>query len=267
LTFDIRSPMFDLPRIVKSGLVRHVDFHESLGSTSDQALALAARGELPAPLLVLAQRQTGGRGRGANRRWSAEGALTFSLVLEAATDVLPADERSQAALVAGLAVCEALEDLSRPAKWEVKWPNDVFAAGGKACGILCESVPGSRERLVVGIGINVNNACRGPGPAEVPDGAVAMIDLDGMSRDLTGVLLGILDRFDLRWSELLRDGFSPLAAAYRRRCLLTGKMLTVLAGGQRILGRCRGIDDHGALILQTEAGPQPLLAGTIESWQ
>ena len=64
--------MFDLPRIAAQ-VGGHVDYHETLGSTSDRALELAARGDLPLPLLVLAARQTGGRGRGTNRWWAAEG--------------------------------------------------------------------------------------------------------------------------------------------------------------------------------------------------
>ncbi len=282
--------MFQLPRILRSGLVKNVDFHESMGSTNDRAIELAARDELPLPLLVLTARQTAGRGRGASRWASAPGALTFSLLLEAVTHHLPPENRPRVALVAGLAVCEALEPLSPRADWRVKWPNDVFANGGKLCGILCESAPSDSRRLIVGIGINVNNSVvagtqgpgdrsqgpgarsQGPGDrsqdtGELLRGAVALVDLDGMARDLTEVLLSVLDRFELRWSELVAGKFTELASAYRRRCFLTGQTITVNTGSERLVGICRGIDNRGALVLATEAGPRTIVAGSIDTWE
>ena len=272
--------MFDLQRITRSGLVRHVDYHERLGSTSDRALELAARDELPLPLLVLAEQQSAGRGRGANRWWSAEGALTFSLLLEAPPEALPPETRSQAALVAGLAVCEALEGLAPRASWQVKWPNDVYVSGRKVCGILCESAPSNSQRLVVGIGVNVNNRIVGveelevgrqtseaaPQSGQVPAGATALIDVDLVPRDLTEVLLAVLDRFDYRYSALLAAGFRPLAGDYRRRCLLAGKTVTASMSGRRVVGVCRSIDDGGGLVLATESGSRTIIAGSIEAW-
>ncbi|MEX2177032.1 MAG: biotin--[acetyl-CoA-carboxylase] ligase [Pirellulaceae bacterium] len=264
---DQRNPghhaMFDVPRILRSGLVGHVDYHSSLGSTNDRALALAARDDAPLPLLVLTEQQTLGRGRGTNRWWSAAGAITFSLVLDAA-DALTAAERPRVALVAGLAVCEALESLVPRGQWQVKWPNDVLAGGGKVCGILCESVPGWPERLVVGVGINVNNSLE---KTPVPVAGKALIDLDGLARDLTQVLIAVLDRFDLRWSELLTGQFADLAAECRKRCFLTGKTLTVTSGRTKLVGRCQGIDERGALVLVTESGPRAIVAGSIDGWE
>jgi BirA family biotin operon repressor/biotin-[acetyl-CoA-carboxylase] ligase len=263
--------VFDVSRLCRSGLIGHVDFHATIGSTSDRALELAARDDVPLPLLVLAERQTGGRGRGTNRWWSSEGALTFSLVLDAAP--LSADQRPRTAIVGGLAVCEALAELAPRGQWQVKWPNDVYASGRKACGILCESTPGWAEHLVVGIGINVNNSIPGrqtggqqTGHTEQDAlrGAVAMIDLDARARDLTEVLLAVLDRFDLRWSELVAGKFAELAAAYRQRCLLTGKTIAVHSGAERHVGICRGIDGRGALVLATESGPRTIVAGSVD---
>lgn len=255
--------MFDLARVSAAGLVAHVDYHESLGSTSDRALELAAAGELPLPLLVLTERQTGGRGRGTNRWWSAEGALTFSLVLEAPPDSLPPTRWPLVALVAGLAVAEALQPLCPAGHFALKWPNDVYLSGGKICGILSESVPGTKDRLVVGIGINVNNSVR---VHELAGTARALIDLDGRPRDLTDVLLAILDRLDLRLRDLMEGEFEPLASEYRRRCLLTDKTLTIQSGEEQIVGRCRGIANDGALLVHTPGGVRRIVSGSIESW-
>jgi BirA family biotin operon repressor/biotin-[acetyl-CoA-carboxylase] ligase len=256
--------MFDLARIAKSGLVRQIDFHESLGSTNDRALELAAADNPPLPLLVLTERQTNGRGRGANRWRSSAGALTFSLVLDTADERLSADHRSRMAIVAGLAVCEALAQLAPRAEWQVKWPNDVFADGSKACGILCESAPGYPQRLVVGIGVNVNNSQRESG---LPFAATALTDLDGLTRDQTDVLIAVLDRFDVAWNKLPGGGFAELAAEYRQRCLLTGRTVRVTSGQERIVGVCCGIDGRGALVLATETGSRTIVAGSVEAWE
>jgi len=256
--------MFDLPRIANSGLVRHVDFHESLGSTSDRALELAVADNPPLPLLVLTERQTDGRGRGSNRWRSSAGGLTFSLVLDTDEKRLRADQRSRVALVAGLAVCEALAQLAPRGEWHVKWPNDVFANGSKVCGILCESAPGYPQRLVVGIGINVNNAQQ---DEDLPFPSTALCDLDGLTRDLTDVLLAVLDQFDAAWNRLPAGGFAELAAEYRRHCLLTGRTVRVIAGQDRVVGVCRGIDDQGALVLVTEMGARTIFAGSVEAWE
>jgi BirA family biotin operon repressor/biotin-[acetyl-CoA-carboxylase] ligase len=258
--------MFDLPRIAASGLVAQLDFHESLGSTSDRALELAARGDPQLPLLVLAERQTAGRGRGTNRWWATEGALTFSLVQGAPEAKLVPLRWPQWSLVAGLAVCQALQELVPRGDWRVKWPNDVFVNGGKVCGILCELVPGSKDRLAIGIGVNINNSLAAA-PEEIQRSARTLIDLDGQRRKMTAVLLAILDKLDEGWTRLARESFAGLASAYRERCFLTDKALTIVSGGETIIGRCRGVDDAGALVLQTEAGLRPVISGTIQSWE
>jgi len=96
---------------------------------------------------------------------------------------------------------------------------------------------------------------------------VALVDLDSLPRELTAVLLAVLDRFDLRWSELLEGRFGELASAYRERCLLTGKTVTATSGEQRLVGQCRGIDDRGALVLATENGTRTIVAGSIDAWE
>ena len=254
--------MFDLDRIQASALVARVDFHESLGSTSDRALELAAAGEGPLPLLVLTARQTGGRGRGMNRWWSDAGALTFSLVLEIPPESLTPDRWPQLSLAAGLAVCETLEALVPRIDCRVKWPNDVFLADRKVCGILCESVPGWRDRLVLGTGLNVNNSLA-QAPGEVRLTATSLVDASGGAYDLTATLVGLLRRLDNRIGQLVDGQFSGQAGDFRRRCYLTGKTLTVVSGGRTLVGRCKGIDDSGELLLQTESGTQRIVAGTI----
>jgi BirA family biotin operon repressor/biotin-[acetyl-CoA-carboxylase] ligase len=290
------SAHVDVARLRASGLVATVEDHETISSTSDRALTLAARDEVPLPLLVIAAEQTAGRGRGTNRWWSPRGGLTFSLALEAPPTKLPPARWPQVALTAGLAVCEALETLVPRADLRLKWPNDVYLAGRKVCGILSESVPGCRDRMVIGIGVNVNNtppksdfrvelrSMAGRSASEsVPPRkdffekntpqdhlalATALIEHDGCVRDLTEVLLAILDRFEWRWQTLIEQGFASLVAPYRQRCFLTGRTLTVQTGpGDVVVGQCRGIDEEGKLQLATEQGLRTVVSGSIVAWE
>jgi BirA family biotin operon repressor/biotin-[acetyl-CoA-carboxylase] ligase len=267
-------PVFDLSRIAASGLVAQIDYHESIGSTNDRALELAAAGEVALPLLVLAERQTAGRGRGGNHWWTETGALTFSLALEAPAVRLPPHRWPQVALTAGIAVYDALRTQSRGAELRLKWPNDVYLAGRKVCGVLSESVPGWRDRLVVGIGVNVNNRVqgggnRGPetgggGREQVAFNGTSLIEQDGVERELTTVLLAVLDEFDRCWRRLVDDDFSGLADEYRQRCFLTGKTVTIMQpGGQSVIGVCLGIADDGVLRLRCGDGERAVLSGTV----
>jgi BirA family biotin operon repressor/biotin-[acetyl-CoA-carboxylase] ligase len=257
--------VFDLQRIAESGLVAQIDFHEVLGSTSDRALELGAKDEPKLPLLVLAERQTAGRGRGSNRWLTSAGALTFSLVLEVVDQRLPLRNRPQVALVAGVAVAEALSRYVNRGCVHLKWPNDVFLGGDKIGGILSESVTGWTDRLVVGIGINVNNRLGG---TELADTARSLVDHDYLERDLTSVLIAVLDEWDRRWNELLSCGFGPAADAYRERCFLTEKVVTIAQqDGTQMTGVCRGIDAYGGLIIRAASGETSVISGSVVAWE
>ena len=244
-----------------SDSAQRIEFHQSLPSTNDRAAALASEEFLACPALVIAAEQTAGRGRGGNRWWSSGGGLMFSLVLPAsAAKSVP--NWSGYSLIAGLAICEALAEESPAANFTVKWPNDVYANERKICGILIESPAQARGRLIVGIGVNVNNSFRAA-PAELAQSAVALCDLDDQARDLTRVLLASLARLDAHWRALNEAGFAALRGAWEERSLLTGRTVTLQSGAKQYVGRCLGIADDGSLVLQTEAGRQSFAAGSI----
>jgi BirA family biotin operon repressor/biotin-[acetyl-CoA-carboxylase] ligase len=176
------------------------------------------------------------------------------------------------ALVAGLAICEALIESAPGAEVRLKWPNDILLGGRKVCGILSESVPGWRDRLVVGIGVNVNNRIDlGSPDAELKRLArppISLVEQDGIQRDPTSVLISILDRFDRRWRDLLAAGSAALFTAYRERCFLTGRIVTIeQPGGSRHTGICQGIDGGGRLSLRTEQGTIDFSSGTVIAWE
>lgn len=263
-----RMPLFDehdLERLRAVPLLAGLEYHEELGSTNDHAARLAADAQLPLPHLVLAARQTAGRGRGGNSWWSANGALTFSLLLDAKILGIAPQRLPTVSLRTGLGVLRGLEPFLSRATWHVKWPNDVYLEHRKVCGILAE-VP-RPDRLVVGIGINVNNSFAAA-PPEVQGRAVAMCQFAGQPLPLVEVLAAVLGSL----AEMLldNDGATPAAnwlEIWPQYCLLTGRKVEVEQGQRRYTGICEGIDADGALLLATPGGPQRLLSGVVVSVQ
>jgi BirA family biotin operon repressor/biotin-[acetyl-CoA-carboxylase] ligase len=255
----------ELQRLAAAGLVRDFEFHHTIGSTNDRAVALACRDRVDCPFLVLAIDQTSGRGRGENAWWSAPGALTFSLIADAAAIGLPEERWPQTALAAGLAVAQAVEQAVPGAPAGLKWPNDVYLSGRKVSGILVE-VPAPRTgRLVVGIGVNVNNTFA-EAPAAVRETGCCLADVAGAPLAEGALLESILGRLAAALRELAEDDRS-LRETWRTRCLLTGRRVEAESGGRRHRGVCEGIDERGRLIVETSQGALALAAGTVVSWQ
>jgi BirA family biotin operon repressor/biotin-[acetyl-CoA-carboxylase] ligase len=253
--------VFDVPRIERETFVRRVEYHRAVPSTNTRALELAARAEMPVPALVLAEEQTAGRGRGANAWWSAPGALTFSLLLDPGGSLLRPEAWPRVALAAAVGIGEALEAEAPGAAFGIRWPNDVCRGLRKICGILPELTGPRHLRLVLGIGINVNNAVESA-PELLRETATSLRDISGREHDLTGVLVSVLQRLAPRL-EQLAAGESALRAEWSRRCLLRGRVVRLRMEGDEVSGMCRGIGADGALELQTSRGLERFYGGVI----
>ena len=253
--------LFDTERLRRETFIAEVECHAELESTNNRALALAANANSATPFLVLAERQTAGRGRGANVWWSAPGSLTFSLLFDSAAIGVPLDRWPQVSLAAALAIRQTVADVLPGDDVRVKWPNDVFLRGKKVAGILVEVPPLRPQKLVLGIGLNVNNSFAAA-PAELRSIATALIDKQCHSFDLTDVLLQLLTTLDRDFSRL-GDEPPTLMDRWRPHCLLHGRIVHVAAGPMAHVGVCQGIDETGALLLETESGRQRLFSGVV----
>jgi BirA family transcriptional regulator, biotin operon repressor / biotin---[acetyl-CoA-carboxylase] ligase len=199
-------------------------------STNERARALAVAGA-PHGTLVTADEQTAGRGR-QGREWTAppRSALLMSLVLRELRDVLP--------LAAAVAVCEAL-----PVPAEIKWPNDVWIERRKVAGILVEGRP-QEGWAVLGIGLNVSSH-----PPDLPatslQGAISV-------EEVLARLLASLERW-------LAAPTPEVLAAWRSRDALLGDTVRWQNGS----GKGAGIDESGALLVDTDSGRVVLNAGEV----
>jgi BirA family biotin operon repressor/biotin-[acetyl-CoA-carboxylase] ligase len=213
--------------------------HRLTDSTNERARTLAVAGA-PHGTLVTADAQSAGRGR-QGRVWTAPpgSALLMSLVLREFRDMLP--------LVAAVAVSDAL-----PVACTIKWPNDVWIERRKVAGILVEGRP-QEGWTVLGIGLNVTT----PSHA-FPDALRATatsLALAGVETTPERVLAELLPRLE-GW---LGAPGSDVRNAWRARDALLGERVRWDGGD----GTAAGIDDSGALIVETSEGRVSLDAGEI----
>ncbi|MFM7842929.1 MAG: biotin--[acetyl-CoA-carboxylase] ligase [Planctomycetota bacterium] len=240
----------------------HVEYHATLPSTNDRALALLAESTAELPRLVVAGEQTAGRGRGANRWWSASGAITASAVVAFPAGV-SAERRPWLALVTGLAIREALSYWATHAV-QVKWPNDVYLDGRKVSGILIETSASRLDRAVVGFGINVGNRLSAA-PEEVRRRAVALVERSAVEMQPAEVLARCIQSLD-RWLPKLAQRDWNLHADWQPHCLLAGRRVQLETAGRRVSGQCLGLDASGALRLLTDHGEQSFLSAVVLDW-
>ena len=246
-------------RLIRETFAARVEHHDSLPSTNDRAKQCAAENPGPLPLLIIADRQTAGRGRRDNHWWTGTGGLAFSLLIEARQFGLKRSRSPMVALAAALAVVNTVRQLLGSHTVGIHWPNDVFVAGRKLAGVLVE-VPSDRL-CVVGIGINTNNTLA-DAPPELRRTAATLFDLTGTRHDHTEVLSTLLRRLH---DELrrLESSFEHVSQRANALCLQRGNPLTIQTGKQTATGTCIGIGPDGELLLDTPQGRQEFFSGVL----
>jgi BirA family biotin operon repressor/biotin-[acetyl-CoA-carboxylase] ligase len=269
--------LFDADKICSASFIRYVEVHESIPSTNDRARELAADEQHELPALIVAREQTAGRGRGQHTWWSADGALTFSVLLDAEPLGIHARSWPQLSLATAVAVCDAIGNVvgkachsidERPlaavSRVGIKWPNDVMLDGGKVCGILIESPGGNtvaRRRLIIGIGINVNNSWSAA-PREAGGRGIALCDATGTRQNLQYVLINVLDAIRERIRQLAAND-AQLRTAWQELCWLTEQRVEAQSGGNWIDGICQGLADDGTLVIENVFGTHRITSGSI----
>jgi BirA family biotin operon repressor/biotin-[acetyl-CoA-carboxylase] ligase len=253
--------VFSVGRITHETFVQHVEYHRSIPSTNTRALELAASSDSRVPALVLAEHQTAGRGRGANAWWTAPGSIAFSLVLDLNAGETRTESWPAFALAAAVGVCDSLESVAAGTQFGIRWPNDVCLDQKKICGILPELHLGAVPRLVLGVGINVNNTFESA-PQELHATATSLATITGHRANLTTVLVHILQSLDRRFEQLTSSD-PQLPRAWSDRCLLRSRIVRLRMDSEEVEGRCMGIDASGALRLEVAGGAERFYGGTV----
>lgn len=236
------------------------DNDEVLVHHSVESAAFGRRAADVQPCLLVAEHQTGGRGRQGRGWQSVAGAsLTFSLAMP-----LAGHDWSGLSLVVGLALADALDPPQgdAPPRIGLKWPNDLWlldAEGGrKLGGVLIETVSAGSKRLaVIGVGINVKPIAT----TDTSSGFACVQELDAQA-DPPSVLARVALPLVRALRRFEAEGFPAFAAGYARRDLLLGRPVrTTLADVPE--GVARGVDARGALVVQTPSGTVPVGSGEV----
>jgi len=249
-----------------------IDVLPRCDSTNAVLLARAEAGAASGTVVV-AEEQTAGRGR-RGREWIAApgDSLTFSVLWRLAPGVMPIG----LSLAVGVAVVRALQKVMRsgiqpdgagdqsksPRGVALKWPNDILFQGKKLGGILVELVPGAPHAAVIGIGINQRLPATLPpdvrATAAALDGAMAsQVNNCVLLATVLSELLVVLESFSLA-------GFSALRPDWLAWHAFQDVPVVLLADfSPPQPGICRGVDNEGALLLETDGCIERILSGEI----
>jgi len=226
-----------------------VEILPEVDSTNTELMRRARAGQ-PEPILLVAERQTAGRGR-LGRDWYSDtdaglATLTFSLGLP----LQPADW-SGLSLAVGLAVVQGLHPALK-----LKWPNDVWLEDRKLAGILIETTSvGNLRYAVIGIGINLLPRA-GDGLRTPPAALVELLPGADAPSALEAIVLPLV-RAVLAFEQ---QGFGALRTAFHGRDLLYGREVVCTDG---TTGTARGVDAGGALLVHTASGLQKISSAEV----
>ena len=249
---DLLLPFEVLDGLRTRSFGRVVEHHLRVESTQSRARALAEQGE-PDGTLIIAEEQTGGRGRMDRAYFCPPGGIWFTLIVRAPLGLAHAPLVS---LATGVAMGRAVTATTGlPAV--LKWPNDLLVDGHKVCGILTELVAEEQTMryMLVGVGLNANI----PGaafPDELQAIATSLSAEAGRPIDRRGLLQRFLLELEGLVDSLRANDFAAVVGAWRAHPNMLGEPVRVsrAEGAPFLEGRALRLNDDGSLALQTSAG-------------
>jgi BirA family transcriptional regulator, biotin operon repressor / biotin---[acetyl-CoA-carboxylase] ligase len=228
----------------------------------DRAAELARAGA-PEGLLVVAERQTAGRGR-LERTWeSPPGGLWFSLLLR---PTLPLSQIGLVGIAFALAAAETIRE-NAGIKIGVKWPNDLIYEGRKLAGLLLETRlrENKLDCVIFGMGINLNVPLEAF-PAELQASAISLLAATGQTFSAPDLLSHFLHKAEDSYNKLQAGDCDWLFVQWPEFDLCRGKEVIVIQGENSLTGRAAGIDDTGALRVETASGLITVNSGEV-AWR
>ncbi len=229
----------------------HIHFFPTIDSTNDHLRSLAKVGA-PHGTAVLADHQTGGRGRRGRSFHSPEGAgIYLSILLR---PQCPPQQLMHLTCAAAAAMCDAVESAAgfRPG---IKWTNDLVHCRRKLGGILTElgfASDGTVDWVIVGIGINCTQSVN-DFPEELRDMAGSLAMVSGADISRCRVAAAMLDALCAMDASLL-TGKDEILRRYRNDCVTLGQDVVLIRGEEKRYGHALDIDDAGALLVRFSDG-------------
>ncbi len=235
----------------------NLKIYKSISSTNTVLKEMAAEGA-PEGTILIASEQTAGRGRMNRKFYSPTGTgLYMSILLR---PKMNAEESLFITTAAAVAAAHAIEEVSGQ-QAGIKWVNDIFVNGKKACGILTEASfdmeSGGLEYAVSGIGINITSPNEGF-PDEIKDVATAVFDSTTPPQDAKNrIAAGIIKYFMEYYENLTQHAFFE---EYVRRSVVVGRDITVIGRGEPRPAKALSIDANCNLRVRYEDGTEDTLS-------
>lgn len=233
--------------------------YDSLESTNTTARLLAQQNAKEGTL-VLAERQTNGRGRMGRDFFSPEGGIYMSIVLRPKIQI---QQTLLLTVAAAVATAESIEEISGR-KTQIKWVNDIYIDSKKVCGILTEGAicaeSASLEYAILGIGINTDcPSC--DFPEKLQQKAQSVFEGEAFSRDKARLIGEFCNRFFEIYNGLENTDF---ISRYQQRSFLDGKTVEFYKDGKKQTAKAIKIDDDARLIVKIQNETIALSSGDVQ---
>ena len=265
---------------------------DELDSTNEYAKELAAKGA-PHGTVIMARRQSAGKGRLGRSFYSPEGGLYMSVIIR------PDFDMSKVGLVttaAAVAVAEAIDEValkeadkddsgySANREALIKWVNDVYVDGKKVCGILAEGVStnhtktsaaasGNLDAIILGIGINTSTEGFPEELTSIAGAVTGDYSKDALAASIISKVLGYIDEISGSLTATSSIGSPDFLKTYKKKSLVLGKTISVYKGSYKISpedelpsrpARALDIDDNGGLVvLYSDGSRETLVSGEV----
>ena len=240
---------------------KNIIFLKETDSTNTRAKELAAQGA-PEGTLVIAEKQTSGRGR-RGRNWFSPpgGGIYCSLILR---PVLSPSETPRITLMTAVVLAETLISLMK-LKLRIKWPNDILVNGKKLAGILTEisTEMDAVNYIVVGLGMNVNTQLEDL-PREIKKTATSILIETKKPFPRVKLIQHYLKLYEKYYDMFKKNDFEPIMKRWRKLADIIGKQIKVDVIGKTHTGKVVDVDNDGVLILKDDQGKlQRIFSGDV----
>lgn len=228
-----------------------IRYFDIVDSTNEEVKRLARAGAIEG-LTVIADKQIAGKGR-LGRVWDSPGETNIFMSILLRPRIKP-DKASQVTLIAGLAMCEAIREVTK-LDAKIKWPNDIVVNGKKVCGILTEmsAEMDGINYIVVGIGVNVNNT-NFPGNLPYATSLKLEGDMEYPRREIIKVFLEKFEPYYMAYKEA--PTLEMILPAYKRYCITLADKVKIIDSIKEYIATPLDISIDGSLIVKTEDGEE-----------
>ena len=257
-----------LPWEITSGLEtktlgQHAYYLGSIDSTQNQALKMANDSKNDG-VIIIAEKQTGGRGR-SGRKWiSPKGGIWFSIILHPKFDIA---NTTLFPIASSLALAYAIEKTCKIST-ELKWPNDLTIKGKKLAGMLVDASFESNkiENLVLGVGINFNvDVKKMEKILKKTSNYYGIASLNEQKNKVNAIKLvqSFLVELEKIYGLLNTNQTKEIISEWTKRSSTIGKKVEINTVNGKIKGQAVKIDDDGGLLIKNKGKINKIIAGDI----